>query len=196
MEASSMLCDDNSVQIRHRKPYGELTVYQLLKENGFNYNKNFNWRNQEDLRTTVTLTENGFCATFNAIDANLIFRNDTVDPKFIEEYQEKHGDINPVFWSMEEGYTSKADNYPYRVFDGKSNALKFRPWIAKEKFYRDLGQGCNGISENFKIIVSHPAEVPRITVNDMAPFNKSVVVLIKPKVTSASESLKSVDPKM
>jgi hypothetical protein len=194
MEAASMLCEEKFIFIRHRKPFGNLTAYQLLKENRFKYNKNFKWRNQEDLRTTVSLTENGFCETFNAIDANLIFRNGTVDPEFIEEYQEKHGDINPAFWSMEEGYTSNTDNYPYRVFDGKNNALKFRPSIKREKFYRDLGQGCNGISQNFKIIVSHPAEVPRITIDDMAPFNKSVVVLIKPIVTSASESLKSVDP--
>jgi hypothetical protein len=194
MEAASMLCEENFVEIRHKKPCGELAVYQLLKENGFNYNKNFEWRSQEDLRTTVTLTEDGFCETFNAIDANLIFRNDTVDPKFIEEYQEKHGDIRPVFWSMEEGYTSNNDNYPYRVFDSKSKALKFRPSIPQKKFYRDIEQGCNGISENFKIIVSHPAEVPRTTTNIMAPFNKSVVVLVNPKVTRTSENLKSVDP--
>jgi hypothetical protein len=196
MEAASMICDDNFVQIRHEKPYGDLTVYQVLKEEGFRYNKNFEWRSQEDLRTTVTFTEDGFCETFNAIDANLIFRNDTVDPKFIEEYQERNGDINPAFWSMEEGYTSNTDNYPYRVFDGKNNALKFCPSISRKKFYTDIQQGCNGISENFKIIVSHPAEVPRITIDDMAPFDKSVVVLIKPQVTRTSDSLKSVDPKM
>jgi hypothetical protein len=194
MEAASMLCAEKFVFIRHRKPYGNLTAYQLLKENGFNYNKNFKWRSREDLRSTISLTENGFCETFNAINANLIFRNDTVDPKFIEEYQERNGDINPAFWSMEEGYTSNTDNYPYRVFDGKSNALKFRTSISRKKFYRDIGRGCNGISKNFKIVVSHPAEVPRITIDNVAPFEKSVVVLITPKVTKASENLKSVDP--
>jgi hypothetical protein len=189
-----MVCSDEFFYVLHKKPYGNLTAYQLLKENGFNYNKNFKWRNQVDLRTTVTFTEDGFCETFNAIDANLIFRNDTVDPKFIEEYQERNGDVNPAFWSMEEGYTSNTDNYPYRAYDGKNNALKFRPSIKREKFYRDIGRGCNGISENFKIVVSHPAEVPRITINRMAPFNKSVVVSVKPQVTITSYSLKSIDP--
>ncbi len=95
---------------------------------------------------------------------------------------------------MEEDYTSNTDNYPYRVYDGKNNALKLHPSMPKEKFYRDIGRGCNGISKNFKIIVSHPAEVPRISIDDMAPFDKSVVVLIKPKVTSTSDNLKSIDP--
>jgi hypothetical protein len=117
-----------------------------------------------------------------------------VDPKFIEEYQENRRNNDRVFWSIEEGYTSNTDNYPYRVFDGKNNALKFYPSMPNEKF-ADIDRGCIGTPTNFKIVISHLAEVPQVlTDNIMAPFNKSVVVLIKPKIIRTSENLKSVDP--
>jgi amiloride-sensitive sodium channel len=189
-----MICPEKSIKLNHKKPYKKLDMLKILDKNCVDFQDFLAWKKSTDPRTLQILTDDGLCETFNAIDANLIFRNDTVDPKFIEEYQERRGDINPVFWSMEEGYTSNTDNYPYRAYDGKSKALKFRPSIKNEKFNKDIDQGCNRISENFKIVVSHPAEVPRITINRMAPFNKSVVVLVKPKVTRTSESLKSIDP--
>jgi hypothetical protein len=55
----------------------------------------------------------------------LIFRQESVDPVFLTQYQFESFDIDPQFWSMEEGYTqNKIDNYPLRTYNkGKTNGF-------------------------------------------------------------------------
>jgi amiloride-sensitive sodium channel len=171
-------------------------MLKILDKNGVDFNKFLEWKKMTNSRSLRLLTDDGLCETFNAIDANLIFRNDTVDPKFIEEYQsEKQKEGNdPVLWSLEEGYHQGVSNYPYRSFDSSANGLKFQLAI-DEKTLKSLQTFCNKNPRNFKLIFNHPAEVPRVSSNRlMIPFNRSVVILITPKITQTSDSLKSYDP--
>jgi hypothetical protein len=154
------------------------------------------WNQKTSPRLLRLLTDDGFCKTFNAIDANFIFRNDTVDSKFIEEYQsemEKEGN-DPVLWSMEEGYQQGINNYPYRSFDENADSLHVKVELNGKSLKR-LQTFCNKNPRSFKLIFNHPAEVPRVSSNRLLiPFNRSVVILLNPKITKTSDSLKSYDP--
>ncbi len=171
-------------------------MLEILNENGIKLSKLFTWKKIVNPRNIRLLTDDGRCDTFNAIDANLIFRNDTVDPKFIEEYQTEMKDDgnDPLLWSMEGGYQPGVSNYPYRSFDGQDNGLQYKLAIFKERL-ESLQTFCNKNPRNFKLIFNHPAEVPRVSGNRLLiPFNRSVVILITPKITKTSDSLKSYDP--
>ncbi len=92
-------------------------MLKILDKNCVDFQDFLAWKKSTDPRTLQILTDDGLCETFNAIDANLIFRNDTVDPKFIEQYQsEKQKEGNdPVLWNMEEGYQPGVSNYPIQI---------------------------------------------------------------------------------
>jgi hypothetical protein len=169
---------------------------KILVQNGISFSEYMFWDKKTNPRSLRLLTDNGRCETFNAIDANLIFRNDTVDPKFIEDYQnkQKKEGNDPVLWSMEEGYQPGVSNYPYRSFNGITAGLPVELMISEKKL-EELQTFCNKNPRNFKLIFNHPAEVPRVSSNRLLiPFNRSVVILITPKVTKTSDSLKSYDP--
>jgi amiloride-sensitive sodium channel len=171
-------------------------MLEVLEENKMNFFTFLNWKEMTNPRKLRILTDDGLCYTFNAIDANLIFRNDTVDPKFIEKYQsnQKKEGNDPILWSMEEGYQPGVSNYPYKAFDSNANSLKFKLALSK-KWLKVLRTFCNKNSKSFKLIFNHPAEIPRVSSNRLLiPFNRSLDILITPKITKTSDSLKSYDP--
>jgi amiloride-sensitive sodium channel len=171
-------------------------MIEILNDNGIKISDYLKWKKMMNPRGIRLLTDDGLCDTFNAIDANLIFRNDIVDPKFIEEYQSemKKDGNDPVLWSMEEGYQPGISNYPFRAFDGNANSVKLKLAI-NQKTLKNLQTFCNKNPRNFKLIFNHPAEVPRVSSNRLLiPFNRSVVIFITPKITQTSDNLKSYDP--
>jgi hypothetical protein len=142
-----------------------------------------------------TLTEEGVCRTINPIDAKLIFRNDSVDPKFLAQYQFKSHGIDPHFWSMEEGYTqNKIDNYPLRVYDGgKINGFNLYVKIT-ESTLQNMDTTCRHNPLGVKIALHHPAEVLSSKHFFTVPYNKSVTFTVKPQITKTSDDLMKYDP--
>jgi hypothetical protein len=142
-----------------------------------------------------TITKEGICMTFNPIEAQLIFRNETVDPAFFTQYQFNAFGIKPQYWSIEEGYTpGKIDNYPYRVFDkGQNNGLNIYVKNFKN-ILQNFDSVCHTNPQNLKIALHHPAEVADSTKFFQVPFNKSVTFFIKPLITKTLESLSLYDP--
>jgi hypothetical protein len=146
---------------------------------------------------SIKLTEYGYGAyfTFNPIGSISIFRNDTVDPVFIKQYEKiKHG-TEPKNWDMENGYTlNKIKNYPLRALEKRSqNGLKLYRKVLKYEL-TNVDTTCRKDPRNVKVAVHHPAEVVSnknsfITV----PFNKSFTFLVRPSITESSESLRSYD---
>jgi hypothetical protein len=182
--------------LKHKKPYKKLDMLKILNDNGIKLSEYLKWKKMLNPRDLRILTDDGRCETFNAIDANLIFRNDTVDPKFIKDYQteKKEEGNDPVLWNMEEGYQPGISNYPYRSFQCNDNGLQLKLAIFKDRL-ESLQTFCNKNPRNFKLIFNHPAEVPRVASNRLLiPFNRSVVILITPKITKTSNSLRSYDP--
>jgi amiloride-sensitive sodium channel len=157
----------------------------------------YDWCNIEtNYFYSITLTEDGLCMTFNPVRATSIFRNDTVDPAFIKQYESKKFGVDPKNWDMENGYTlKKLKNHPLRSLDkGKENGFRYYLKVL-ETYLDNIDKACRKDPQSMKIAVHHPAEVASnknsfITV----PFNKSFTFLLRPSVTKTSESLKSYDP--
>jgi hypothetical protein len=142
-----------------------------------------------------TLTEEGICRTINQISAKEIFRQESVDPKFLAEYQFQSVDIDPQFWSMEEGYTqNKIDNYPLRVYDkGKINGFNLYVKIPRSTL-ENRDTTCRQNPLGVKIALHHPAEVLSSKDFFTVPYNKSVTFTVKPLITKTSDDLKKYDP--
>jgi hypothetical protein len=142
-----------------------------------------------------TLTEEGVCRTINPINAKLFFRQESVDSKFLTQYQfESHG-INPQFWSLDEGYTqNKIDNYPLRTYDsGKINGFNLYVKIP-ETTLENMDKTCRKSPLDVKIALHHPAEVLSSKHFFIVPFNKSVTFTVEPQITKTSDDLKKYDP--
>jgi hypothetical protein len=142
-----------------------------------------------------TINKEGICKTFNPVPAEAIFRTETVDPAFFDQYQFNTYGIKPQYWSMEEGYTpGKIDNYPYRIFDKRqNNGLNIYVKNFKNML-QNFDSVCHTNPQNLKIALHHPAEVVDSTKFFQVPFNKSVTYFIKPMITKTSEGLRSYNP--
>jgi hypothetical protein len=142
-----------------------------------------------------TLTKEGVCRTINPINAKLIFRQDSVDPKFLTQYQFGFYGINPQFWNMEEGYTrNKIDNYPLRVYDsGTTNGFNLYLKIP-ESTLENMDKICRKNPLGVKIALHHPAEVLSSKYFFTVPYNKSVTFTVEPQITKTSDDLKQYDP--
>jgi hypothetical protein len=142
------------------------------------------------------LTEDGLCYTFNPVRATSIFRNETVDPVFIKQYESKKFGVDTKNWDIENGYTlKKMKNYPLRSSDkGLQNGLKVRGRVYKIDL-ADVDTTCRKDPLDMKVAVHHPAEVvSNINSFVTVPFNKSFTFLVRPSITKSSESLRSYDP--
>jgi hypothetical protein len=142
-----------------------------------------------------TLTEEGVCRTINPISAKEIFRNDSVDPKFLSQYQFDSHDIHPKFWSLEEGYTqNKIDNYPLRTYDG-GMISGFNLYVKiPESTLQNMDKTCRRNPLGLKIALHHPTEVLSSKHFFTVPYNKSVTFTVKPQITKTSDDLKKYDP--
>jgi hypothetical protein len=130
------------------------------------------------------LTENGYCQTFNTIDAKLIFRNDTIRHELFSLYQIKFLYQNqPQQWDFDEGYTPNTiENYPLRSFANGINS-SYTAFLKIPKILKNFESICRKKSKNVRIILHHPAEIPDTLTNYyMVPFHKEVSIAIQPKI--------------
>jgi hypothetical protein len=202
LEMASYVCDQDIMKELNHTPLindKELNVAEFLYTNGFyNYQVNEWCENDANQYYSFNLKQNGLCTTYNSIKADMIFRTETVDPAFLREYEIKYFNTMPQLWSMEDGYTkSSMKNYPLRSSDkGLENGLKIN--LQTEKWcLRNVDTLCDSRSRNVKIALHHSAEIISNQNSYFeVPFNKSVSIIVKPKITRTSESLKSYDPKV
>lgn len=191
-----MVCDGGKFLMRRRKTHGTQKINELLYENRMQFSGGFNWAGEFDSTLVAeTLTQDGYCQSYNVIDANYVFRNDTVDPKFINEYQKtKDYNFAPVFWSASSGYNLNNRNYPFRAFDGKSTKFTTSPEIPLKKV-KKIDNFCRPKQIYTRILLSHPAEVPDGTNEYLViPINKSAIISLKPNIIKTADSLKAYDP--
>jgi hypothetical protein len=196
LEISSMICDKNiHEKLNHTPSTIETNVPERLGDEIL-LDIYFVFGNELiKIYYSNTLNNEGVCRTFNSIDAKLIFRNDTVDPKFLAQYQLRACEVEPNFWDIEKGYESnKIGSYPLRAFDiGKSGGFNFYVKI-HESTLENMDTTCRVNPLDVKIAVHHPAEVTSSKNFFLVPHNKSVSFVINPKITKTSESLSSFGP--
>jgi hypothetical protein len=202
LEMASYVCDQNIMRELNHTPLindKELNIAEFLFTEGFYTYQDKEWcENDANQYYSYNLKQNGLCTTYNAIKADMIFRTETVDPAFLREYEMKSYNTMPLLWSMEDGYIKNSmKNYPLRSFDkGLENGFKI--YLYTEKWcLNNLDTLCQSRPRNVKIALHHPAEIIS-NPNDYfeVPFNKSVSIIVKPKITRTSESLESYDPKV
>lgn len=199
LEVASLICDETvHSELSYASPLqNDLDVGDfLLKSTILSMSGYFSTSTTTNDYYAVTLTEDGLCMTYNPIDANFIFRNETVDPKFINEYQLVSNGIDPQFWSMDEGYDSSRiefDNYPIRVFDNDEDNGYTIYVRATNGLLENIDPVCRKNPTNIHIALHHPAEVVSKRFY-LIPFNKSVSFAVKPQITKTSEGLKLYEP--
>lgn len=200
LEIASLICNEDVYkEINHTAVAEYFNIGTILRNKSIlSMSGYWSTSNTTNGHYAVTLTEEGICMTYNSINANLIFRNETVDPKFLAEYQLISSTIEPRFWSMGQGYDSnrlELDNYPLRMYDmEKENGYTIFV-NTKKDVLTNVDTFCLENPMNIKIALHHPAEVISRDFF-VIPFNESGNLLVKPQITKASEGLKYYDSKV
>jgi hypothetical protein len=200
LEMASYICEQNmGKELNHTPLINEkkLKIAEFLNSDGLYYEHYSEWcENKEYQYYSKNLKQNGLCLTYNSIKANMIFRTETVDPEFLREYEIKSLNTMPQLWNMEDGYTKNSmKNYPKRSFDkGLENGYKIHTetsnWVRN-----NIDTACQSHPYHIKIALHHPAEILSNQNHYIeVAFNKSVSIIVKPKITRTSESLMSYDP--
>ncbi|XP_028141320.1 pickpocket protein 28-like isoform X2 [Diabrotica virgifera virgifera] len=138
---------------------------------------------------TPMLTEDGLCFTFNMLDRTELLR----EKVYLHGQYMTHG-RHSEGWSLEDGYpkTAKKDTFPRRAM---SAGLSAGLYLVLKAYEPDLDYLCRGPVQGFKILLHHPAEVPRVQLQYFrAPLNHEVVVSLKPDMMTTSEGLREYDP--
>jgi hypothetical protein len=143
---------------------------------------------------SILLMENGLCKTFNHISANLIFRNDTVNPKFLKQFRSGASKTEPQSWSIETGYTSDGTHfYPLKSLNSGAKS----GFVATIKnINKEIDKHCRHHPEFIEIALHHPAEVALKASFLRMPFHKSISMMVKPEITKTFDSLRSYHPEV
>lgn len=127
------------------------------------------------------LTSEGWCRTFNMLDANEVY---TTPGELGNNFSRKAEQ-----WSLEDGYPTGAglNTYPRRtMLTGVKAGLQLDLFVDDD----NLDYLCNEIT-GFKVTLHHPAEVPNMDTHFRVPLDEAVVVAIKPSMITTSKEIQS-----
>jgi hypothetical protein len=202
LELASYFCEAiQTGELEHSPLINDVDLFDFVDKNKFFVHYVNSWRDSAtDEFNSRVLMEDGMCMTFNQISVNSIFRNDTVDPKFLKQFKQVSAKMEPQSWSIETGYTSDGTHfYPLKsLVNGPESG--FAVEMVVRHHLRDaqgnIDKQCRSNPEFIKIALHHPAEVALKTSFVKMPIYKSVSMMVKPKITTTSDSLKSYDPEV
>ncbi|XP_074030606.1 pickpocket protein 28 [Leptinotarsa decemlineata] len=189
---SSLICD-NHLYTRGEK-YTELETIKYLMSIGPQFEDVFftcKWTSMNESCYNMfypMLTEDGMCFTFNMLDRSELFRKKVfMEGEYMQHGRESEG------WTLENGYPKDApmETFPRRALSAGSSAglnLVLMAWLP------DLDYVCKGPVQGFKILLHHPAEIPRVgTQYFRASLNQEVVVSVKPDMMTTSPGLRDYE---
>ncbi|XP_059608203.1 pickpocket protein 28-like [Phlebotomus argentipes] len=136
------------------------------------------------------LTEEGFCYTFNALNASEIYRPVALHPG----YEYPLVDEESFRWSLEDGYTSAAplETHPQRVLGSGVRGGLF-VWL--QSAVKDFDYMCRGATQGFKLLLHTPGEIPMVSKHYMRiPLNQEITVTVKPSMFTTSDGLMGYNP--
>nr|XP_029720869.1 pickpocket protein 28-like [Aedes albopictus] len=167
----------------------------LLKEMSIPQDEIFvvcSWRTSYENCSTdfrLTLTDVGFCYTFNSIAGDDLLRTDQLHSDF--EYIAETRSTN---WTLHEGYPpgTDIDTYPRRVLGAGIKAGVAALIKANES---DLDYLCGNSFQGFKVLLHMPNEYPQLLNQHFrVPLNQEVAVSVTPRMIITSESIQSYKP--
>lgn len=183
--------------MHHTPLIKKLDLNKFISTHGSSVSYYTSWCNyRSEANFAYSYTEDGPCMVLNPLNANVFFRNDTVDPSFLSDYMNVNYGTDPFFWDIETGYTRNIlETYPLRSFDkGKNNGFKVFVTVGKKNLKGGMNQDCREDVQTISIGLHHPAEVSFNSDFVKVQFNKSITLLVKPKITTTSENLRAYDP--
>jgi hypothetical protein len=197
---ASYFCDESlGEELNHAPITNTFDIFRLFDDTNNIVIFITNWRGSAGHQyITRILMEDGKCMTFNQINQNLLFRNDTVDPNFLQQFQFSiDSETDPKSWNIETGYTpNRMQYYPLKSLrKGMDAGLRVKLEVFSD-YQKTTDTRCRKDYENIEIALHHPAEVALKSSFISVPFNKSVSMMVKPKITTTSDSLKSYDPEV
>ncbi|XP_068915306.1 pickpocket protein 28-like isoform X2 [Tenebrio molitor] len=127
---------------------------------------------------TPILTNSGVCFTFNMLDKNELFTNITYIGK------DHVNNKKTLRWTVDNNYIrTKEDVYPRRAKSAiNTQALKVSLNSAEE----DVNLKRCTPEAGFRIMLHHPAEIPRQSTRDLQLLFENYNILVKPEITTTS----------
>ncbi|KAF5291553.1 hypothetical protein FQR65_LT01866 [Abscondita terminalis] len=133
-----------------------------------------------------TITEAGFCYTFNMLAKDDILRHSNWKLK-----SDTDPELKIQNWSIGDGYSPgyNLDSYPKRTFmSGFSGGFLLDELFVNHSL---LDYVCDRGVEGFKIVLHHPSELPNMDKHFRLPLNHISLVAIKPSLITVSKELRS-----
>ncbi|XP_001849212.2 pickpocket protein 28 [Culex quinquefasciatus] len=147
------------------------------------------WRNEElpcESLFTQSLTDNGICYTFNAVDAYQLYR--TYNLHYDYDYSDAYNYSGD--WTLQDGYrfAEDLDSYPYRTCGtGTSSGL----YVVLKTRKIDDQSLCNGPLSGFKVVLHSPDDVPLLnTYFYRLPLTSVLKLSVEPTLTFITDDLK------
>jgi hypothetical protein len=157
--------------------------------------KAFNWKGTHGYNVfyfVKTLTDQGYCSSFNLLQASDIFNNDELDPNFVNslEMSDDHNlNRSAKYWDPERGYLLEATlkTYPLRSMEANVN-LGFQLKLSMHKEEMDLQ--CENGTQGYKILFHYPTHWPQFTRSFIQiSHNTRYKMVIKPQITTTAPGL-------
>lgn len=135
---------------------------------------------------TESITDSGVCYTFNAIDAEQLFRMENLQ----QDYLYSTSYLNSYNWTLEDGYLDEFElrTYPLRPIGGgfiSGLIVVLNTVKADEDFF------CEGPVIGYKIGIHSPDEMPSVQNKFYRLSHQNVLSLtLKPELTYISQKVK------
>ncbi|XP_034102297.2 pickpocket protein 28 [Drosophila albomicans] len=136
-----------------------------------------------------SLTDDGLCCTFNALDPSFLFRNYSDDVR-MEPLQESSL-YEAIDWTPERGYADKLPEFYYpRTSGGTGSRMGLTVVLnaSTAEYY------CTkSMSNGFKVLVHNPAELPKVSnYGFIVTSGREARIVIDPVYEDATPSIRSI----
>ncbi|XP_065087701.1 pickpocket protein 28-like [Ochlerotatus camptorhynchus] len=181
------LCDYN-IYDKHETPFYYDDVLVRLRKMSIPSFEVFNscgWKGQTVPCLSIfktSLTEKGFCYTFNSIANNDLLRKEELDPRY-----NLNSETQPSDWELDVGFHDKVgiDAFPRRIVSGGYRNSLGATLIANKS---DLDYLCGDSFQGFKVMLHMPNEFPQLSHQYFrVPLNQELMVTVTPTVMVTDE---------
>ncbi|KXJ70516.1 hypothetical protein RP20_CCG023314 [Aedes albopictus] len=187
------LCDYN-IYDKHETPFYYDDVLVDLRRMSIPSFEIFNacgWKGQgiaclEYFKTT--LTEKGFCYTFNSLANNDILRKEELDPRY-----NLNSEVRASHWELDKGFRDTGINsFPHRIVSGGyRNSLEATLIVNKS----DLDYLCGDSFQGYKVMLHMPDEFPIVSHQYFrVPLDQELIVSVTPNVMATDDRVRSYPP--